>query len=71
MIVYDLSTKQIETYVQMCIILTSPLLICFSRNVRLEGELTSVKASHDSQFVLINHAPDVSLFSQSLFSSDT
>lgn len=29
----------------------------------MEGELTSVKISQNSQFALINHAPDVSFAS--------
>lgn len=29
-------------------------------SVKLDGELTSVKVSQDSQYALINHAPDVS-----------
>lgn len=29
------------------------------RTVRLDGELTSVKISQNSQYALINHAPDV------------
>ena len=34
-------------------------LFSFPRSIRLEGELTSVNISQDSQFALINHAPDV------------
>lgn len=29
------------------------------RSIRLDGELTSVKVSANSQYALINHAPDV------------
>lgn len=29
------------------------------RSIRLDGELTSVKISHDSRFALVNQAPDV------------
>ncbi|KAL6301773.1 WD40 repeat-like protein [Sparassis latifolia] len=41
-IIYDLATKQPETYVSL----------------GLQGELTSVKTSQDSQYVLINRAGD-------------
>jgi len=33
-------------------------LLC--RSIRMEGDLTSVKTSQNSQYALINHAPDVS-----------
>ena len=73
-IVYDLVTKQLETYV-----LTFPLpsffwpmaalrVVCSGalipnpwmryRSVRMEGELTSVKVSQDSRYALINRALD-------------
>ena len=34
-------------------------LIPFIRTTRFEGELTSVQTSQDSQYALINHAPNV------------
>lgn len=34
-------------------------LISEYRSIRLDGDLTSVKVSADSQYALINHAPDV------------
>ena len=33
-----------------------------SRTIRFEGELTSVQVSADSQYVLVDHAPDVRIF---------
>jgi len=39
---------------------TSDAWILFKRrSVRLDGELTSVRISQNSQHALINHAPDV------------
>ena len=63
-IIYDLATKQPET----CVHPPSPVRgrgecssdwLCSScRSIRLEGELTSVKISPDSQFALINTASE-------------
>lgn len=35
---------------------------CNRRTIRFEGELTSVKVSADSQYVVVDHAPDVRIF---------
>ena len=61
-IVYDLATKQLEACVYEHPSLAFWLILTLylglgNRSVRLEGELTSVKISHDSQFALINRAP--------------
>ena len=36
-----------------------------NRSMAVDGELTSVKISHDSRYALVNHAPDVRTFSDS------
>ena len=57
---YDLATKQLEAYVFVFpfdVGDADPFSRAVNRSVRLDGELTSVKISHDSQFALINRAP--------------
>ncbi|TFY66673.1 hypothetical protein EVG20_g4410 [Dentipellis fragilis] len=74
MIVYDLATKQPEVYVSSPLshrapplfdmerlwvrMIDDPFYFYVIRTVVLEGQLTSVKISDDSQYALINHAPD-------------
>lgn len=62
MIVYDLATKQTELCVSTPVLLDVCQLTHYiaHRSIPLEGELTSVKVSRDSQYALLNHAPDVS-----------
>lgn len=61
MIIYDLATKETQSYVHFVFSCLGHFIRhSFShRSMRLEGELTSVKVSRDSQYALINHAPDV------------
>lgn len=35
------------------------VLSCVNRSTRLEGDLTSVQITQDSQYALINHSPNV------------
>jgi hypothetical protein len=62
-LVYDLATKQIESYVVVHHkLFHSDKRPYFCSSIRLDGELTSVKVSQDSQYALVNHAPDVRRF---------
>ena len=36
-------------------------ILCLNRSTRLEGELTSMQITQDSQYALINHSANVRL----------
>lgn len=65
-IVFDFATKQTES----CVVFFFAFFVvygygdvsdvlCVNRSTRLEGDLTSVQITQDSQYALINHSPNV------------
>ena len=63
MIVYDMITKQTIACVPELYVTTISDARLVDRSLKLDGETTSVRVSHDSRYALINHAPDVGLHS--------
>lgn len=63
MIVYDLATKQMLAWVAVIyvMIVTSEAEL-MNRSLKLDGETTSVRVSHDSRYALISHAPSARLY---------
>ena len=60
LIVYDMATKHTIACVppsDIWIMTSDARLV--GRSLKLEGETTSVRVSHDSRYALINHAPNV------------
>lgn len=60
MIVYDMISKQTiawEFLGYVSIVTSNSRSV--HRSLKLDGETTSVRVSHDSRYALINHAPDV------------
>lgn len=62
MVVYDMTTKQtiafvFSSYIRIATSDARPI----DRSLKLDGETTSVRISHDSKYALISNAPDVSL----------
>lgn len=62
MVVYDMATKQTLASVPLSRIRAAASDARFvDRSLKLDGETTSVRISHDSRYALISNAPDVRL----------